>query len=305
MENQTIKGDCFDVMQQFPDGIFDAIITDPPYGINLEHWDKGVDIPLFTTEVKRLLGNGFYSFFGQMPTVINWINNANQAGLKYKDHIVWAKRVTSGIGLDLHRTHESIYIYSKNTRKYYKKEGFYQDIKIPLLFTHCLNWETIERYAGEIRYYMTHGREPRRAKSSSISCNFGSDYFSETNRRPLRTNFTNLWSFLPHNMQTYNKGGKEHPTAKPLDLVKRLVELLTPENGLILDPFAGSGTLAIACLETNRRYVCIEQDDKYFDVMQNRITQWHNDQLNKTGTHELPDGIERIAVQETGQLNLF
>jgi DNA modification methylase len=87
--------------------------------------------------------------------------------------------------------------------------------------------------------------------------------------------------------------------------MKRLVEMLTPENGIVLDPFAGSFTTAIACLETGRRYVCIEKESDYFEIGKNRITQWHNDQLNKTGTHELPEDIERIKEETTGQISLF
>jgi DNA modification methylase len=87
--------------------------------------------------------------------------------------------------------------------------------------------------------------------------------------------------------------------------MKRLVELTTPENALILDPFAGSGTTALACLETNREYIIIEREPEYYEVIQKRITQWHNDRLNATGTHELPNGVERIKEDKTGQLSLF
>jgi site-specific DNA-methyltransferase (adenine-specific) len=96
-----------------------------------------------------------------------------------------------------------------------------------------------------------------------------------------------------------------HPTQKPLELMKRLVEMLTPENGIVLDPFAGSFTTAIACLETGRRYVCIEKEDDYFEIGKNRISQWHNDKLNNCGAYELPEDIDRIKEEKSGQLNLF
>jgi site-specific DNA-methyltransferase (adenine-specific) len=96
-----------------------------------------------------------------------------------------------------------------------------------------------------------------------------------------------------------------HPTQKPLELIKRLVEMLTPENGIVLDPFAGSFTTAIACLETGRRYVCIEKEDDYFEIGKNRISQWHNDKLNNCGAYELPEDIDRIKEEKSGQLNLF
>jgi len=64
---------------------------------------------------------------------------------------------------------------------------------------------------------------------------------------------------------------KYHPTMKDLDVIKRLIKILTNENDIVLDPFMGSGTTGIACLNTNRRFIGIEKDDKYFDIAYNRI----------------------------------
>lgn len=305
MDNQIIKGNCFDIIKNFPDGSFDAIITDPPYGINLSHWDKPVDIPTFTSEVKRLLDDGFYAFFGQMPTVIDWINEANNHNLKHKEHIVWVKRKQVPTGR-LHKSHESIYIYSKKRSKFYQTKGYYEDVKLPCLTTGVITFNAIDRYINSL-WMKVEGKSDevilmdKKGQQEYKRLKFDSD------RSPRKANFTNVWSFLPPH-RTHGRAYKEiyfHPTEKPLELIKRLVEMLTPENGLILDPFAGSGTLAIACLETGRRYVCIEQEDDYFEVMQKRISQWHNDQLNKSGTYKLPDDIERINEDNNGQLNLF
>jgi DNA modification methylase len=68
----------------------------------------------------------------------------------------------------------------------------------------------------------------------------------------------------------------EHPTQKPVKLIKTLINFITNPNDIILDPFAGSGTLAIACLETGRRYVCIEKEVEYYDIAMRRIEDWHN-----------------------------
>jgi site-specific DNA-methyltransferase (adenine-specific) len=73
----------------------------------------------------------------------------------------------------------------------------------------------------------------------------------------------------------------QHPTQKPVKLFKQLIELTTKEDDLVIDPFAGSGTTAIACLELNRNYICIEKDQEYFEVIENRITKWHEDNKQK------------------------
>ncbi len=69
--------------------------------------------------------------------------------------------------------------------------------------------------------------------------------------------------------------GKEkeryHPTQKPLKLIRELIEKYSKETDLILDPFIGSGTTAIACLETNRNFIGMELEPKYCDIANKRI----------------------------------
>jgi DNA modification methylase len=73
--NQIINADCFDILKDLPANSVDAVITDPPYGINLSHWDQPIDTKQLTREAKRITTD-FYVFFGQMPTVLNFINHA-------------------------------------------------------------------------------------------------------------------------------------------------------------------------------------------------------------------------------------
>lgn len=62
-----------------------------------------------------------------------------------------------------------------------------------------------------------------------------------------------------------------HPTEKPVDLMKYLIEKFSDERSIIMDPFIGSGTTAIACLETGRHYIGYELDPEYYKIAQNRI----------------------------------
>ena len=64
---------------------------------------------------------------------------------------------------------------------------------------------------------------------------------------------------------------KLHPTQKPLDLIKQLVEFSSNNGGLVLDPCMGSGTTGIACKELERDFIGIELDKEYFDIAKNRI----------------------------------
>lgn len=74
------------------------------------------------------------------------------------------------------------------------------------------------------------------------------------------------------NVLFYNKtANKFHPTEKPVDLLEYLIEKLSDEGNLVLDCFAGSGTTGIACVNTNRDFIGIEKDEKYFEIAKKRI----------------------------------
>jgi DNA modification methylase len=65
---------------------------------------------------------------------------------------------------------------------------------------------------------------------------------------------------------------KYHPTQKPVKLFEYLIKIHTKPNDLVLDPCAGSGTTGVACQNNDRNYICIEKDEKYFNIMQKRLT---------------------------------
>ena len=66
--------------------------------------------------------------------------------------------------------------------------------------------------------------------------------------------------------------GVAHPTVKPLDLMRWLVRLVTPPGGVVLDPFAGSGTTAEACIVEGFRCIAIELTDDYLPLIVARLS---------------------------------
>jgi len=67
-------------------------------------------------------------------------------------------------------------------------------------------------------------------------------------------------------------GNKLHPTEKPVDLMKLYITNSSNENDIVLDPFIGSGTTAVACIESNRKFIGYEIDEKYYNIAKNRIS---------------------------------
>jgi DNA methylase len=76
-----------------------------------------------------------------------------------------------------------------------------------------------------------------------------------------------------------------HPTVKPIDLMRWLVRLACPPQGIVLDPFCGSGTTGIAAILEGRRFVGLERDAAHIDIARARITHWSTDaEPNDDGT---------------------
>jgi site-specific DNA-methyltransferase (adenine-specific) len=66
-------------------------------------------------------------------------------------------------------------------------------------------------------------------------------------------------------------GNKIHPTEKPIELLTILIENSSNKNELVLDPFMGGGSASVVCKKTDRRFIGIEKDEKYFTIAQNRL----------------------------------
>jgi len=90
-------------------------------------------------------------------------------------------------------------------------------------------------------------------------------WYDTTNRieNIIRAHYKGIKKIIP--------SGEQHPTTKPVNLMIHFIQLHTQENDLILDPFIGSGTTAIAAIRTNRRYIGIDIEQKYVDIANKRI----------------------------------
>ena len=75
----------------------------------------------------------------------------------------------------------------------------------------------------------------------------------------------NIWN------SNIKNNGKLHPTQKPSDILERIIKTSSNENDTVLDCFMGSGSTGIACINTNRKFIGIEKDRKYFEIACNRI----------------------------------
>jgi len=106
-------------------------------------------------------------------------------------------------------------------------------------------------------------------KRKSINDSFySSGHYSGVMKRKADDGLRHPQSILPFN-SVWRKA--MHPTEKPVELFEWLIKSYTNENYLVLDNTAGSGTTAEACLKTNRQFIVIEKEQKYYDIILKRV----------------------------------
>jgi len=95
-------------------------------------------------------------------------------------------------------------------------------------------------------------------------------FFRKGKAKPINDMTSRDWVSVSMPTQ---KTGKLHITQKPLSLIEKLVTNSTKENDIVLDPFMGSGTTGVACVNTNRNFIGMELDENYFNIAKERIDQ--------------------------------
>ena len=152
--------------------------------------------------------------------------------------------------------------------KYYRYDWIWKK-NISTLFQHCnkmplSNHELISVFYKSQCYYNPQGiiECNKINKRGSMGRNLG-----EGTNNEYVTKYTNY----PRRILEFNKDGNLHSTQKPVSLCEYLIKTYTQENELVLDNCMGSGTTAIACLNTNRNYIGFELDTTYCGIANERI----------------------------------
>lgn len=246
--NQVFLGDCLEVMKDIPDKSVDMIITDLPYGVtSRNNWDQIINQTELWSAWNRIKKDETPIVLTTVQPFTSFIVTSNPKGFKYE--WIWEKERGTGF-LNAKkqplRKHEQILVF-------YDRQPTYNPImeKLDKPYKHVLPKFETDNYNG----FRTGNKEEREIK------NYDSKYPSTVIKISRDDNRKNI-----------------HPTQKPVALFEYLIKTYTNEDNLVLDCCAGSGTTAIACLNNNRKYICIEKEKKYLDIMNDRIATWHTKQ---------------------------
>ena len=236
--NKIINGDCLEIMPKIPDHSIDMILCDLPYGItNRNDWDFIIPIKELWNEYARLIKeNG-------VIVLTSWGNFSAKlivsSEVKYQYSMVWCKpNCTNQLNAKKQplRKHEDILVFY-NKQPVYNPQGLVKK-----------NSMTRQGKTSTTNYGL-HNRDT---------------YFQE-------------WTNYPNTL-IYTKGitTRSHPTEKPLDLFEYLINTYTNKDFVVMDNCAGSFTTAVACEFLNRKWICIEKEEKYCKIGEKRLKEVAN-----------------------------
>lgn len=238
-----MHGDCLELMKLIPDNSVDMCLTDPPYGTTSCKWDSVIPFEPMWKELKRIVkDNGAICLFGhELFTARLKLSNIDM----YRYSLVWEKSKVARFAqakLRFLNTHEDIVVFSTgkcSSNSRIKMRYFPQGLK----------------YLGKTVKDTSHKNGHRQNRKQLP------DYFQE---------FTGY----PKSILSFSSVAKTiHPTQKPVPLLEYLIKTYTIENETVLDFTMGSGSTGVAAKNLNRKFIGIEQDDKYFKIAQERINE--------------------------------
>lgn len=230
--NTIYNEECLDGMKKIKDKSIDMILCDLPYGTTKNKWDSIIPLEPLWKEYKRIIkDNGAIVLTAQTP-FDKVLGVSNLKMLKYE--WVWQKTEATGF-LNAKKmplkNHENILVF-------YKKPPTYNP-------------------------QMTPGKPYSYKKDSISSSNYGDSKGTEK--------IVNNGERHPTTVQIFKKDKGLHPTQKPVSLFEYLVKTYTNEGDVVLDNCMGSGTTALACINTGRNYIGFELEKEYYDLSLDRI----------------------------------
>ena len=215
-EVKLYLGDCLEIMKSIHDKSVDAVITDPPYGVNYD---------------------------GGAANVVKREKLANDANSK---------------------------IYNQSIRDIYRiiKDGGSGYIFYATACSHAV-YPTIYELFGHYQQLVWH------KTNATFGCVFARYKFDYEPLIYVCKGSPSVWNGSTKQRATLEYSREPindlHPTQKPVHLIKKLIMNSSNNNDIIFDPFMGSGTTGVACVQTGRNFIGIEIDPKYFAIAEKRI----------------------------------
>ena len=240
--NKIYNQDCLEGMKLIDDKSIDMILCDLPYGVTTKNkWDTIISYQLLWEQYERIIkDNGAIVLFGQDKFTAETILSNKKI---HRYNLIWKKVLSSGF-LNANRQplreHEDIMIF-------YKKQPIYNPQKVKGNPCH------------------KKGSVVGKMNDAVLQNNNYGDFKCVETKGDMKFPTSILEFSKPHPSISL------HPTQKPVELCEWLINTYTNEGEIVLDNCIGSGTTAVAAINTNRNYIGFELDKNYYEIAQNRI----------------------------------
>jgi len=288
--NGVHNKDCIEGMKQLPDNCIDLVIADPPYFKTVnQSWDyewktKEEYVEWCREWIKQVsriskISGSFY-MFGYFRTLAYVVPKIEENNYELRQQIVVDKgmQAVSGRATQDYRlfpnTTEMILFSAYDSRPTVKR--FLNEMNEIKQYSSTEINEKLGAETGGGGLWSIYagdnimGKVPPKDKWQILQDIFEFDIPHEDVRHTFNTEMglTNVWDDID-----FYEEHKDHPTQKPLKLMKRLIKASSNEGMTVLDPFAGSGSSLVAANDLNRDYIGFEIEEEYTSEAENRLNQ--------------------------------
>lgn len=230
---KLINDDCLQAMKDIADKSIDMIFTDLPYGITACRWDSVIPFEPLWKQYNRIIKDNGTILLTATQPFATKVINSNPNMFRYE--WIWEKEQGTNF---LMAKKQPLRVH-ENILVFYKKLPKYNP-----------------QFTQDKPYYRTGG------------------YSGEISGQVKKTRTVNTsGKRYPRTIQKFQREVGYHPTQKPVDLVSYFIKTYTDTGDVVLDSCMGSGTTGIACRETDRSFIGIELEERYFKIAEWRIMQ--------------------------------
>ncbi len=251
--NTIEVSDVISFLNKIDDNSVDLLLTDPPYGISIDDWDvfkNEVEYFNFMFEwlsiaIKKVKDNGSIYLFNNSYNSAHILIFLQEKELFFQNWITWYKKDGfTSLKKRYNRVQETILFFTKNKKKYTFN---FDDVRVP--------YESTSRIES--------------AKKAGILKN-GKRWYPNPNGKLC----TDVWEFTSEKNRNRVNGKivkQFHATQKPIPLIERIIKASSNEGDLILDPFMGSGTTAVAAKKLNRNFIGCDLNSEFVEFSIKRL----------------------------------
>lgn len=242
--NKIHQGDCLELLSQLPDNSIDIAFADPPFNLKKSYKSYKDSLILqeyldwcekWILELVRITKPTGSIFLHNIPKWLTYYAGFLNSKADFKHWICW-DAPTSPMGKTLQPNHYGILFYAKN--------------------------------AKTLKFYEIRAPHKRDRKTTYLSKDYGG---KKSGLHPFGPLVSDVWSDI-HRIK-HNKYRDNHPCQLPIHLLERIILMTTDENDIVLDPFNGTGTTAIAAKRLGRQFIGFELDQGYVDITEQKLLQ--------------------------------